>query len=115
MESKEQFFNVIHNHYKNIVGGKLSTEFLEGLSERITEYYYEQYTRFRKQYPKSIKRYSSFQIKDLDHPETTEMIIKFFKNTPGNKYPEYAMVVLNMSEAELEDFEKSREDFHNMF
>ena len=70
---------------------------------------------FRAQYPKSIKRYSTFQLKDLDHPQTFEMVINFFKEKLGSDYQKYSRLLLNMTETELKSFEKSRQDFYNMF
>ncbi len=70
MDSKQEFKRVIYSHYSEIAGDRVPDKILHELSETISDYYYEQYKRFGKQYPKSIKRYSSFQIKDLDHPTT---------------------------------------------
>ncbi len=70
MDSRQQFFDVINDYYSNIVDDKLPPDLLIELCNKITDYYYNQYTRFGKQYPKSIKRYSTFQLKDLDHPDT---------------------------------------------
>jgi hypothetical protein len=114
MESKQEFFNIIHTHYTNKLGEKLPHELLKEICENITEYYYEQYKRFRSQYPKSIKRYSSFKIKDLEHPEVYEMVIKFFKVKKGTEYSIYTMLMLNWSLDKLKEFEKQRANFHNM-
>lgn len=114
MDSKQKFFDAIYDYYVEIVGDNISPELLEELCDIITEHYYEQYTRFRKQYPKSVKRYSSFQLKDLNHPEVFEIIINFFKNKMGRKYPEYATMLLNKTLEELKEFEKNREYYHKM-
>ena len=115
MESKQEFFNVIYSYYSEVAEGKIPSELLKELCNRLTDYYYEQYMRFRKQYPKSIKRYSTFYIKDLDHLYTFELIIKYFKEETGDNYREYSRVLLKMTEEELIEFEKKREDFYNMF
>jgi len=115
MDSKTTFFKIIFEHYNHISNGELNSELLVEMSNRINDYYYEQYSRFTIQYPKSIKRYSSFQLKDLEHPTTYEIIIKFFKEKSIENYSEYSKLILNMNEIELNTFEKSREDFYNMF
>lgn len=114
MDSKNEFFKIIWSYYNEIANGKIEAELIIGLSNFITDFYYDQYNRFRIQYPKSVKRYSTFQIKDLDHPITFEMIIIFFKNKLGNSYAEYSKILLKKSDIELKVFEKNREDFHNM-
>lgn len=115
MDSRQDFFNSIHNYYSNCSEGKVPLELVKELSEEVADYYYNQYCRFRKQYPKSVKRYSKFMLKDLDHPTTLEMIIKYFKRTEGDNYRNYCMILLKMNEEELIKFEKDREDFYNMF
>jgi len=115
MDSKKDFFEVIHDYYSKIVDSKFPHKLLEEMCDKITNYYYEQYTRFRAQYPKSVKRYSTFQIKDLDHPHTFEKVINYFKEKTGKNYPDYATKVLEMTIEELKEFEKSRKDFYNMF
>ena len=115
MDAKQDFFNSIHSYYVNISGDKVPSELLNEVSKVITEYYYEQYSRFGKQYPNSAKRYSSFQLKDLDHPTTFEMIIKYFKTKSSERYREYSQQLLNMSDQELAKFEKNIEDFYKMW
>lgn len=115
MDSKQEFFEVIHSYYFNVAEGKIPAELLKDLCDRITEYYYEQYTRFRKQHPKSVKRYSSFQAKDLNHPYTFEIVIQYLKEKTGANYKEYAGVLLKRTWAEVTELEKKREEFYNMF
>jgi hypothetical protein len=115
MDTRQQFLEVIQNEYSKIVGNNMPNDLLKVVSEAITDYYYDQYQRFSKQYPKSIKRYSSFQTKDLDHPNAFELIIKTLKKAVGPEYEIYAMLMLKMSKDELTDFERRMRDFHNMF
>jgi hypothetical protein len=115
MDAKQEFFNNIHNHYVNISDSKVPLELVNELSEVVTNYYYEQYRRFWEQYPKSAKRYSTFQLKDLDHPTAFEMVIKYFKNKRSDCYRDFSQQLLNMSEEELIKFEKNREDFYKMW
>ena len=115
MNSKEEFFNTILKHYTEISQNAVPEELLKGVSNRITDYYYEQYERFGRQYPKSIKKYSSFQIKDLDHPYTFEIIIKYFKEKLGTNSGELINVLLKMNDSQLNNFIKNREEFRKMF
>ena len=115
MQLRDDFLNAIENEYLRLTKGKVPDEFVTAVSKNVMEYYYDQYQRFRKQYPKSIKRYSSFQIKDLDHPYTREMVIKTLKEMVGDDYERYATLFLNMTPEELKKFEKNREEFYKMF
>ncbi|WP_139171773.1 hypothetical protein [Flavobacterium noncentrifugens] len=115
MDSKEQFFKIISTYYSNITGDKIPKAFLTGMCVQITDYYYDQYTRSYMHNPKSKKRYSTFDLKDIDHPYTFEIAIKYFKKTDPNQYLHYAALALDMTESDIKDFEKSREDFYNMF
>lgn len=115
MDSPEQFYQIIHSHYKNIVADEFPKPLLDGVTKKLALEFHEQYSRFKKQHPKSTKRYSSFQTKDLDHPQTLESIIEFLKTNVNTEYIIYAGELLKMNEAEIIEFEKNRKDFYNMF
>jgi len=115
MESKGDFYKTIFRYYFEVSKNLISKELIEEVSHIVTEYYYEQYCRFSKQYPKSIKRYSSFQIKDLDHPSTFELIIKFFKKKQEDNYLEYSKILLKMTDDALKAFEENRAEFYSMY
>jgi hypothetical protein len=115
MDSKENFYQVILAYYDKIAKGLVPEELLSGLAKSIADFYYDQYYRFKNQYPKSIKRYSSFQTKDLDHPTTFELVIKYFKERLGANYAEFSGLLLCMTDDELKAFEKNREDFYKIF
>ncbi|PQB04341.1 hypothetical protein [Aureitalea marina] len=115
MDSRQKFLEIIRKEYSNLTLDQIKEELLDAVSIGVTDYYYKQYQRFRKQYPKSIKRYSSFHLKDLDHPTTHELIIKILKEKVGAEYKEPATKFLNMTLDEFKDFEKKREEFYNMF
>lgn len=115
MDSKQDFLNTIKKEYFELTKGQVADELLNIVAEKVADYYYEQYLRFRKQYPKSIKRYSTFQINDLDHPDTFENVINTLKEKAGVDYEKYAILILNMTLAELKEFEKNREEFYKMF
>jgi hypothetical protein len=115
MQSRQNFHNIIFEHYSAATKKKVADALLHQLADAVSSYHYEQYLQFRKQYPKSIKRYSTFQLKDLDHPQTFDVVINLLKNKFGPDYKEYACLILNMTESELIAFEKNRENFYNMF
>lgn len=115
MDSKQKFLEIIRKEYFALTLGKVEEDLIDAVSTGVTDYYYEQYQRFRKQYPKSIKRYSSFDLKDLDHPHTHELIINIVKDKLGAEYEKSATCFLDMTLDELKGFEKNREEFYKMF
>lgn len=114
MDSRDNFKQAIISHYKNISAERIPFSMLDTLCDKITDYYYDQYTRFREQYPKSIKRYSTFQLKDIDHPKTKKIVIDFLKNELTTEYRNYAKLLLNMTDKELDNFEKWWYDFERL-
>ena len=114
MDSRDSFKYAIFNHYKNIAKEQIPITLLDSLCDKITEYYYDQYTRFRNQYPKSIKRYSTFQLKDIDHPQTKKIVVDFFKNELKTEYRNNSKLLLNMTDKELDDFEQWWFDFQRL-
>ncbi|MFT5821635.1 MAG: hypothetical protein ACI8ZM_002889 [Crocinitomix sp.] len=114
MDSRQQFLEVIRKEYSDLTNDEVDAELLDDVSNGITDYYHDQYKRFRMQYPKSIKRYSSFHLIDLDHPSSHELIIKIVKDKVGEGYEELAIRFLNMTLDGLKGFEKNREDFYNI-
>ena len=115
MDSKQDFFNVIYECYYKRAESIVPTEFLKEVAERITDFYYEQYSRFRLQYSKSVKRYSSFKMDDLNHPQVYDIVIKYFKEKLGDNYSNYSSAVLGFSLDELKAFEKRRKEFYDNY
>ena len=113
MQSKQEFFLTIYRFYFNRVGEQIPELFLKELSEEISDHYYEQYSRFRIDYPKSVKRYSIFKIEDLDHPEVTDMVIKFFKNKSGDDYQRMTLIFQNIFLNDLKWHEEYQEIHNN--
>ncbi len=112
MDSRQDFLDTIREFYLDKVEDLVPPDLLDQVSECVTDYYFAQYKRFRKQYPKSIKRYSSFQVKDLDHPTTREVVIKAIREKEKD-YEKYACIFLDVTNDELKQFEKDREAFDN--
>lgn len=115
MDSKDQFKHTILEYYKKNVSQEFPKELLDRVATKLADEFYKEYSEFRKQYPKSAKRYSTFHVKDLDHPYTYESIVEFLKTEMKSDYQKYAGELLSMNESELRKFEQSREDFYNMF
>lgn len=113
MQSQQEFFKIIYQFYSNRVGEQMPELLLKELSEVIANHYYHQYSRFRIDYPKSVKRYSTFKIEDLDHPEVTEIVIKFFKNKIGDDYQKMTLIFQNLTLDDLKWHKEYRENYNN--
>lgn len=113
MDTRRNFFNKIYSYYHETIGKQIPHEYLNELSEEITDHYFNQYSRFRFQYPKSIKRYSTFRIDDLNHPDVYDIIIRYFKKKTNSNYPYYVTIILNMSFTELKEYEYQRQQYYN--
>ncbi len=113
MDTRQNFFKKIYSYYQERIGEQIPFEFLNELSEEITDHYFKQYSRFSLQYPKSIKRYSTFRIDDLGHPDVYDIIIRYFKKKAKNNYSNYVTIVLDMSLEELNEYEYQREQYYN--
>lgn len=114
MDSRDNFKQTIFGHYKDIATDQIPLTLLDSVCDKVTDFYYEQYTRFRRQYPKSIKRYSTFQLKDIDHPQTKKLVVDFFKGELKTKYREYSKLLLGMTDKQLDDFEQWWYDFERL-
>ncbi len=114
-ESKESFFKKIKNYYLSRCKNENYNDNIIMLSKVLTDHFYNQYGDFRKLYPKSKKRYSSFDVKDLDNPLTHDLIIDFSKKHVQTNYIGFCSCLFGMSEQEFLVYEKNRSDFENMF
>lgn len=114
MDSRDSFKEAILSYYKNISVDTVPLTLLDSLCDKIADYYYDQYSLFRKQYPKSIKRYSTFQLKDIDHPQTKKIVVDFFKSELETEYKNYSKLLLIMTDKELADFEQWWYDFERL-
>lgn len=115
LDPRDSFKSTILSHYQNLSRGEVPLALLDPLCERLTDYFYAQYSQWRIKYPAAIKRYSTFCLDDLDHPYTMTMIVNFMKAELKQDYKLFTRLLLNMSEDELEKFEQSRADFERMF
>lgn len=114
MDSKQKFYDKVLAYYQLIASDKIPSKHISQLSRRVSDYYFQQYKTFGRQYPESEKRYSSFSVSDLDHPYTYEIVIKYFKDQLKANYAEYSKIVLDMNESQFRLFEANRRDFENI-
>jgi hypothetical protein len=105
IDSKEEFLRIILEHYVVLSADRIPKDLIVSLSNNITDYYYKQYNDFYKKYPKSRKRYSTFQVKDFDHPTTSRMVVEFFRRKFEEQYKDYSKLLLGLDDKQLMDLE----------
>jgi hypothetical protein len=111
LESRKVFFSKIENYYKDLSNGEIPINLLEKMIVNVTYDKYQFYKECWRKYPKSKKRYSSFQIKDLEHPYIYFYIINFFedKKVSYNLSKKYCKILFKMNEIEFKRIEKDKE------
>jgi predicted ATP-dependent Lon-type protease len=115
LNSENDFHEKIKEYYTDLNDGSIPKDLVERLSELITGKVYSDYIIKWKEYPKSRKRYSELKINDLEHPYTQNDVIKFFKKAAPENYRKFSSVLLKMSEVDITDFERRREQFESYF
>jgi protein-disulfide isomerase len=116
MNSKDFFFREIKEYYLK-KADNYSDEFIDGLSQVVTDYIYNWYSESFKEKPKSRKRYSTLKLSDLEHPFIHDKIISFAKkNVVGyGDYVKFCSTIFGLTNEEFLKYEKRRQQFHNMF
>lgn len=115
LDSKDVFYDKIKDYYLNSVSYTNQDNILNQLSDFLSTEFYEQYKKFRIQYPKSVKRYSTLKLSDLENPLTHDIIIRFIKNNYPTDYRDICAQLFKISATEFIEYEKKRTDFYNMF
>lgn len=115
IESQQDFFEKIYTYYFDLCGCKVEPKYIEIVSKKLSDSFFDQYATFRKSYPKSYKRYSSFDLKDLDNPLTHDLIVKILKEMRLDDYQKIGACFLNKSLDEFSSYEANRKRFKNMF
>ncbi|CAM1362581.1 conserved hypothetical protein [Tenacibaculum litopenaei] len=115
MDSKEVFYKVILDYYVGKTKANNVQNYLNELAEYLSLYFFKQYKEYRRLYPKSKKRYSTFNTKDLENPLTHDLIINFFKERFNENYRNYSSKILGINNDEFLKYEKNRNDFYDMW
>ncbi|WP_300007413.1 hypothetical protein [uncultured Dokdonia sp.] len=109
MESKIVFFEKIKGYYSKSVNGGVPDTIIYEIAEIIANYQYDSYRNFWKKYPKSRKRYSIFDTKDLNSPYVYWKIMDHLKIKYPDMYERYACAILNSNKEALIELEKRRD------
>lgn len=115
IESQQIFFKKIEKYYS----GKIQDESYKVITSKLyvflADYFFNQYSDFRKIYPKPQKRYLTLKLKDLENPLIHDEIISFLKEHNRECYKEICSKLFNMNKEDFIHYEQRRNNFENMF
>ena len=107
IDAKKGFYSKIKEYYVRLSDNHIPTELLSEIISKVTDQIYSDYKRFRKQYPKSKKRYSTLKIDDIEHPSVYFMITNFLNEKGVSKSREYSKTLFKMND---DEFDKHLDD-----
>lgn len=113
LDSKKVFFKNIKAYYSEKNKQIYSEELIEELSGVLADYFFKQYSDFRIEYPKSLRRYSKLKLTDLENPFTHDKIIAFVKEKYPKDYIGFCSQMFGMTKGEFLKYESNREKFNN--
>lgn len=107
-------FKVVNNHYKSMIdnGGGNFNE-INVVSIAIVLHYLFMYNSWRRMYKKQENKDLRFNEKDFRHPSTHDILFNYFKTKYPGDWEGKCAVLLEMDEAELKAYYKSRVEFYN--
>lgn len=113
--SKNQFYIVIRDFYLKRDCSIIPKAVLTKIISRITEKEYDFYRSNFWKYQKSRKRYSKYDIEDLEHPFVKFLILESFKELTPDSYINNCRVMLDFTQKEVECLEVEYDDYYDMF
>ncbi len=108
-------FETVKKHYRQKGEDKLTDEELNELSLNIVLHYLYMYNMWRGLYKGQENKQLEFDKEDFHHPQTHDEIIWFVKRKYPGDYIHRCSALMEMSESEFRDYEKRRQEFHDMF
>ena len=110
-------FQIVKSHYqaKSGVLDAIDIQDLSIVSLKIVLHYLYMYNMWRKTYIEHRNHDLKFLTKDFDNPSTHDMIIQYFKKKYPERYPSRCELMFGMSADEFNRYEKSRQEFHDMW
>jgi hypothetical protein len=114
---RENFLTVKTHYYRAEAGLSVAIDEhdLSIISLKIVLHYLYMYNMWRRMYMELKDRDLRFLTKDFENPSTGDMIISYFRNKYPEAYSGKCELLLGMSADEFRDYEKSRQEFHDMW
>ena len=98
LEPKRQFFKKIEAFYLQRGESSLPKDLIVQIAHKITHEVYADYKRLWKKHPKSRKRYSQLDLKDLDHNYVRNSVIDFLELKQLPERHTYAKALFDMDD-----------------
>ena len=114
IETKEALFKRINDYYSERNKAVFPADWIQELSNYLADYFFKQYADFKKNYPKSMKRYEALKMSDLENPVTHDIIMAFVYKEYPNDYIQFCAQIFGMTKEAFLKYEASREAFHKM-
>lgn len=108
-------YEIVKNFFQQRVGASVDLIDLKQVSLKIVIRYLYMHNLWRAMYKRERNRDLTFLLKDFDHPQTSDLIIQFFKEKYPDKYSDKCEAMLDMSPEKFRTYDKNRQDFQNMF
>ena len=111
----EKNYNIVNHYFTEKAAGKIESTDIEIVSLKIVFWYLHTYNKWRTIYIKEKNRDLTFIDRDFEHPQTRDIIIRYFTNKYPDNYSKPCEILLKMSPDKFKDYEKERVAFFNMW
>ncbi len=99
----------------NLANERIPVDDLEDISNLISYQQHNRYTDCWTKYPKSRKRYSKFNVEDLDQPYIQIEILSLLKRKYPDNYLNFSTILLDKNKDEIIELIKKQKEFQAMF
>jgi hypothetical protein len=106
-------YQLVKQHYQEMGAHKVAAEDLATLSLKIVLHYFYMYQLWRSLYKKEKNRDLGFLTSDLQHPQTWDMVIAYFKTRSPKNYSEPCKTLLGLDTEKFIAYEKGRQAFYD--
>ncbi|MBK7233699.1 MAG: hypothetical protein IPH93_15930 [Saprospiraceae bacterium] len=108
-------FNFVKTHFLKFFNSEIEIEEFHDVCLKIVIHYFYIYNLWRSYNEKEKDRDLKFLKKDLNHPNTYDMVMQYFKNKYPTEYLNKSSHFLNHPLDKLKKYEYNRDEFYNAF
>lgn len=108
-------FITVKEFYQKRANGRIKIEDLNKVCLKIVFRFFYMHNMWRSEGKKLKNKRLEFLKEDLEHPYSFDDIIEVFKGKYPQNYPDKCKVLMNMTTDNFKKYEKSRQDFFNMW
>lgn len=108
-------FEILKSQFLKTASSKIKIEELNEVCLKIVLYWYGLHNSWKYSNEKEKDRDLSFQLKEIQHPYTMDILIPYFKNKNPNDYAEKCASLLDISTDKLLKDESDRAFFYASF